>query len=89
MAKEFERAGIPTAFISTLLPLAQSVGPNRIIAGKAVTNPLGDPSLPPEQEREFRRTIVRRALDSLQTDTLEQAVFQLDDQSRKGELVHT
>ena len=52
MAKEFERRGIPTALISTIVPLAESIGPNRIIPGKAITHPLGDPTLSRGEERE-------------------------------------
>ena len=75
MAKEFERKGIPTAFISTIVPLAESIGPNRIIPGKAITHPLGDPMLSRSEEKEFRRLIVRRALEALQTDIQGQTVF--------------
>ena len=67
MAKEIERAGIPTALICTLVPLAVSVGANRVIAGKAINHPVGDPTLPREEEREFRARLVRRALDALTT----------------------
>lgn len=75
MAKEFERQGIPTAFISTIVPLAESIGPNRIIPGKAITHPLGDPTLSREEEKALRRELVQRALDALQTDIQSQTVF--------------
>ena len=75
MAKEFERRGIPTAIISTIVPLAESIGPNRIIPGKAITHPLGDPTLSRADERALRRRLVRRALDALQTDIPGQTVF--------------
>ena len=75
MAKEFERNGIPTAFISTIVPLAESIGPNRIIPGQAITHPLGDPALPRSEEKALRRRLVRRALDALQTDIHVQTVF--------------
>ena len=75
MAKEFERQGIPTAFISTIVPLAESTGPNRIIPGRAITHPLGDPTLPRDEEKALRRTLVRRALDALQTEIQSQTVF--------------
>jgi glycine reductase len=75
MAKEFERRGIPTAIISTIVPLAESIGPNRIIPGKAITHPLGDPTLSRADERALRRGLVRRALDALQTDIPRQTVF--------------
>jgi glycine reductase len=75
MAKEFERNGIPTAFISTIVPLAESIGPNRIIPGRAITHPLGDPALPRHEERAFRRRLVERALAALQTDVHGPTVF--------------
>jgi glycine reductase len=75
MAKEFERRGIPTAFISTIVPLAESIGPNRIIPGKAITHPLGDPTLSRDEERALRRALIRRALDALQTEIPGQTVF--------------
>jgi betaine reductase len=79
MAKEFERLGIPTAFVSTIVPLAESIGPNRIIAGRAVTHPLGNPELSPDAEKEFRRGLIRKALDLLQTDTEQQMIVRLED----------
>jgi len=75
MAKEFERRGIPTALISTIVPLAESIGPNRIIPGKAITHPLGDPTLSRDEERALRRGLVRQALDALQTEIAGQTVF--------------
>ena len=61
------------------MPLAQSIGPNRIIAGRAVTHPLGNPALAPAEEKEFRRRLVRKALDLLQTPTDQQVVVRLED----------
>jgi glycine reductase len=75
MAKEFERRGIPTAFISTIVPLAESIGPNRIIPGKAITHPLGDPTLSPAEEKAFRRRLVEKALRALETEITEQTIF--------------
>jgi glycine reductase complex component B subunit gamma len=75
MAKEFERRGIPTVFISTIVPLAESIGPNRIIPGKAIPHPLGDPTLSRTEEKEFRRRLVQRALAALETEIEGQTVF--------------
>ena len=44
------------------------VGVNRILTGVAVPNPVGDPSLTPDQEKILRRKIVDKALEMLQTD---------------------
>ena len=50
-----------------MVPLAQSIGANRIVQGKSVTTTTGDPALPPEEEKAFRRRLVERALSSLQS----------------------
>lgn len=42
-----------------------SMGVNRIIQGKAITHPVGDPVLDPERELQLRRLIVQRALSAL------------------------
>jgi betaine reductase len=86
MAKEFERAGIPTAFITTIVPLAQNIGPNRIVAGQAVPHPLGEPSLGAAAEKELRRRLVARALEALQSASPEQIVFRLEDPQSGVEL---
>ncbi len=44
------------------------LGVNRIVQGRAVTNPVGDPSLTKEQEKELRRKYVLKALELLQKD---------------------
>ena len=75
MVKELERAGIPTALIATIVPLAESIGPNRIVAGKSITHPLGNPGLSKDEEKAFRRRLVRKALDALQTDAREPIVL--------------
>src|SRR5688500_5862795 len=37
-----ERAGLPTAQICTILPVAQMVGSNRIVPGNGIVHPTGD-----------------------------------------------
>lgn len=44
------------------------LGVNRIIQGRAVPNPVGDPSLTKEQEKELRRRYVLKALELLQKE---------------------
>lgn len=50
-----------------MVPLAQSIGANRIVQGKSVTTTTGDPDLSPDEEKAFRRRMVQRALRSLQS----------------------
>jgi glycine reductase len=44
------------------------VGVNRIVEGRAVTNPVGDPTLTKEEEKELRRKYILKALELLQKD---------------------
>ena len=67
MARELERAGVPTALITAMVSLAERVGAPRIVPGRAVIHPVGDPTLPPPAERAFRRQLIERALAALQT----------------------
>lgn len=76
MAKELDRAGIPTAYIATITSLAQSVGANRIVAGRGVTHPTGDPRLPVDEERALRRRVVGKALEALRTEVKDQLVLE-------------
>jgi hypothetical protein len=48
--------------------VAKAVGSNRIVRGQGIVNLLGDSDLPPEEEREIRKQIVRQALEALATD---------------------
>ena len=75
MAKEIERAGIPVAHICSIITISQTVGANRIVPAVAIPHPLGNPNLPPEEEKEVRRNLLRKALAALQTPIEEQTVF--------------
>ncbi len=48
-----------------MVPVAQAVGPHRIVKGHGIVFPLGDASLPVGEERELRRRLVQEALDAL------------------------
>ncbi len=62
-----EKAGIPVAQITAMTAVAEAVGSNRIVQGQGIVNLLGDSDLPPEEERELRKQIVRKALGVLAT----------------------
>ena len=76
LAKEFEREGIATVFVTALPTIAQMVGANRILRGVAITNPTGDPSLEPDDERAMRLALVRRALEMLATEVEPRTVWE-------------
>lgn len=75
LAKEFERAGLPTAHICSIVPVAEMLGSNRIIEAYKVVSPVGNPDLRPKAEKKFRRSIVEKSLEALGTDLKEQTVF--------------
>ena len=66
-----EKAGIPVAQITAMTAVAEAVGSNRIVEGQGIVNLLGDSDLPPEEERELRKQIVRKALEVLATDPVQ------------------
>jgi betaine reductase len=43
------------------------VGANRIVPGTAIVNVVGDPTLPPDEERRFRKELIAKALRALAT----------------------
>lgn len=75
MAKEIERAGIPTVHICTIIPISKTVGANRIIPAIAIPHPLGNPAKSRKEEKALRRALVEKALRALETRIEEQTVF--------------
>jgi glycine reductase complex component B subunit gamma len=54
--------------ICTMIPVAKEVGSLRAIASGGIVSPTGNPELPPEKEKAFRRELVLRALRTLQQE---------------------
>jgi glycine reductase complex component B subunit gamma len=75
MVKEIERAGIPVVHIATVVPIALTVGANRIVPAIGIPYPLGNPNLEIASEKALRRSLVERALKALQTPVDGQKVF--------------
>jgi glycine reductase len=71
-----ERAGIPTALITNLVTIAEQVGAPRIVPGRGIPYPSGDPSLPPTGEQQWRRQLVQRALDAVATAVEHPTIFE-------------
>ena len=51
-----------------MIPVAREVGSLRTIASGGIVSPTGNPELPPDKERAFRRELVLRALKALQEE---------------------
>jgi len=77
MVKEFERAGFTIVQMANLIPVAKTVGSNRIVPTISIPYPLGDPATTKEEQWKLRYHRVGVALDSLTTDIKEQTVFKV------------
>ena len=70
--------GIPNVHINAFLSVAKNVGSNRIVFGGDFTAPTGNPGLPPDREKVYRRKILDRALEALQTEVAGPTIFTVD-----------
>ena len=73
-----ERAGIPTVLLCNLISIAERVGAPRIVPTKGIPFPTGDPSLSPEAEKQWRRQLLGRALEALQTSVHQPTIFPVE-----------
>jgi hypothetical protein len=51
-----------------MIPVAKEVGSLRAIASGGIVSPTGNPDLPPDKEKDLRRSLVLRALEMLQKE---------------------
>ncbi len=77
MVKEFERAGFTIVQMCNLIPVATTVGANRMVPTISIPYPLGDPNTSKEEQWKLRYYRVGVALDALATDITEQTVFKV------------
>ena len=75
MVKEIERAGIPVVQMANLIPVAKTVGTNKMVPTVSIPYPLGDPTKSEDEQWKLRYHRVGVALDALTLDTKEQTVF--------------
>ena len=74
-----ERAGIPTAVITNLVTIAEQVGAPRIVPGRGIPYPSGDPNLSPTAEQQWRRELVQCALEAVATAVEHPTIFEVGD----------
>lgn len=77
MVKEIEKAGFPIVQLCNLLPVATTVGANRMVPTISIPYPLGDPNTSMEEQMKIRRSRVGTALEALTIDIEEQTVFKV------------
>lgn len=63
--------------MANLIPVAKTVGSNRMVPTISIPYPLGDPETPKEQQWKLRHHRVGIALEALETDIQEQTVFKV------------
>ncbi len=76
MVKEIERYGIPIVHMATITTISQSVGANRIVPTIAIPHPVGNPSLPKDEEKTLRRRMMDKVLKALTTEVNEPTQFE-------------
>lgn len=79
ISKELDKANIPNAVITAFTSIAYNVGTNRIIYGGNFTNPAGNPNLPLDREKHYRRNILLKALEAIGTEITEPKIFNVDE----------
>lgn len=77
MTKEIEKAGITIVQMANLIPIAKTVGANRMVPTISIPYPLGDPSTSMEEQWKLRYHRVGVALEALTTEVIEQTVFKV------------
>ena len=61
--------------LCAIVPIALTVGANRVVRAVAIPHPTGDPGLEKHEEIALRRSLLMVALRGLQTRIDEQTVF--------------
>ncbi|MBM4421196.1 MAG: hypothetical protein FJ034_06365 [Chloroflexi bacterium] len=75
MTAELEGAGLPTAMISAIGPVAAELGAARVLRGIKIPHPCGDPGLDSARDHDLRLRIVRGALHAVTTAVAKPTLF--------------
>ena len=75
MANVIEKAGIPIVQMCNLVPVAQSLGVNKIVPTISIPYPLGDPSTGKDVQWNLRYHRVNVALNALTKEIEEPKVY--------------
>lgn len=71
--------GLPNAHITAFTSIAYNVGSNRIVFGGDFTSPAGNPDLPQEREKAYRRKILNKALEAISLEVKSPTIFDVDE----------
>ncbi len=75
MVRTIEKHGMPVVHMINLVPVAKSVGSNRMVETVSIPYPLGDPSLTESEQYALRYKRVGKALKALTVPVDTQTVF--------------
>ena len=70
--------------MTNLVTIAEQVGAPRIVPGRGIPYPSGDPSLSPAAESAWRRALVERALEAVATPVEKPTVFDVNAEELAG-----
>ena len=59
------------------MTIAEQVGAPRIVPGRGIPYPSGDPNVSPADERQWRRQLVERALEAVATAVERPRIFEV------------
>ena len=65
--------------VTTFTSIAHNVGANRIVFGGDFTSPIGDPQLPLDREKDYRKRVLEKCIDVLSTDIDSSTIFVVDE----------
>lgn len=68
IVREIEHAGIPVVHVTNLTKIAEGIGSSRILCGNNVCHVFGNPSLNRTEEYAYRRNLVKKALNLLESE---------------------
>ena len=63
------------------MTIAEQVGAPRIVPGRGIPYPSGDPNLPSPAEQAWRRRLVQRALDAVETAVERPTIFDVQERA--------
>lgn len=75
MNKAIESTGIAIVQLANLVPVAKTVGANKIVPTISIPYPFGDPSTSANEQHKLRYSLVEKALNALTVDIEEPVVF--------------
>jgi len=68
---------MPIVQLCNLIPVAVTVGTNKIVPTISIPYPMGDPATPKEEQYKLRYKIVRKGLEALTLNVEQQTVFKV------------